>query len=457
MSLMLVLCYSKGYSKILRIVPGSPRHFAFDILSFKLPGPATDSVRADIYLAIPYQILEFQYAVDKYVADYGAIVQITDRTSGQVMLDRYQTYNVLESVSAHEQRNRTGQEYADAEQFSIKLAAGRDYEFHLTVRDLSSHREYDTLVHYTTKDFRRSYISISDLMIYRTKRGERIVPSIGSEVSTLSSLESGVFAEVYNAPADSMLGIVSEVLAVKPDHTPDENTIAYRTSGIIHIPPSHDTGRTAPSAIAETPVFLPMAFDDLWVGHYMLKMYILPATMDTSLRMSDELQKHSLTMGQKSITVSNARGIPISESDLTQAIEQLRLIATGSEWDSLSSAKTTIEKRNAILDFWQRKNPNNGEGYNRAMQVFYARVQYANDHFNDGLSQGWKSDRGRVYIALGPPEYIDSHSYDAMQRPYEIWQYPTFHQQYNFVDRYMLGEYRLVGPPPPPGTFIWDK
>ena len=454
---LLILGCCIAYSKVPDILPRNAPHFAFDILSFKSPGPSSDSVRVDVYLAVPYQALEFQYAVDKYVADYGAIVQITDRVNGQVIFDRYQAYNVLESVALHEQRIEAGQERADAEQFSVKLAAGHAYEFHLMIRDLSSHHEYDTVVHCTTKDFRTSYTSMSDLMVYRSKRGQHIVPSIGSDVGMISGNESGVFAELYNAPADSTVYVVSEVFAIKSDHTTSEEDVASHVVSITHTPASHDAGQTAPSSISEVPIFSSGIFDDLWIGRYKLQTYILSSAQDTNLRLPNELRKRAIAWSEKIITVSTEHGIPISESDLTQAIDQLRLIAIGSEWDSLNAANTVAQKRDAVLNFWRGRNYNGAGGYNRPMQIFYARVQYANDHFGGGFSQGWRSDRGRVYIALGPPEYIDSHPYEATQKPYEIWEYPSLHFRYYFVDRYMLGDYRLVGAPPPLGTFIWDK
>ena len=55
-------------------------------------------------------------------------------------------------------------------------------------------------------------------------------------------------------------------------------------------------------------------------------------------------------------------------------------------------------------------------GGNQPMEVFYSRVEYANTHFGTG-QQAWKSDRGRVYIALGAPDAIDSHPDEMMQKP----------------------------------------
>jgi GWxTD domain-containing protein len=448
-----------------RMFQGAQQRFAFDILSFKSTTLPSDSDRVDIYIAVPYMMIEFLYAVDKYVADYGATVQITDRSTGRLVLDKYETYNILESKAEHDRVLGTrkysngGAERADAEQFTTKLIGGKDYDIHLAVRDLSAHRDYDTTFIFRPKDFRASFTTLSDLMIYRSMHNNRIVPSIGTDVATLSGDEPGVFAELYNAPSDSTLGIVAEVIPTKPDGSIDQGNNAVRVVGSIHTAALHDSTRMAPPAEPEVSVFQSTPFDNLWVGRYVLHLYILPSVKDTDLRTLAELHARAIASGERNISVNSAHGIPVAASDLDQAIDQLHLIATSTEWDSLEAAKTVAQKRDAILDFWQKRNPERG-GANRPMQIFYARVQYANEHFNGGLSQGWRSDRGRVYIALGPPEYVDSHPYDTRRPPYEAWQYPNLSAsvstRYVFVDRYMLGDYRLEGSLPPSGIFIWQ-
>ncbi|HWF44491.1 MAG TPA: GWxTD domain-containing protein [Candidatus Kapabacteria bacterium] len=447
-----------------RMFQGPQSRFAFDILSFKSTNLPSDSDRVDIYIAVPYAMLEFLYAVDKYVADYGATVQITDRSTGMLVLDKYETYNILESKADHDRILGTrrysngGAERADAEQFSTYLVGGKDYDIHLSVRDLSAHRDYDTTFTFRPKDFRASFIALSDLMIYRSMHNNRIVPSIGTDVATLSGDEPGIFAELYNAPPDSTLGIVAEVFPIKPDGSMDEGNSAVRVTGSIHTAAMHDSSRMAPPSEPKVSMFQSIPFDNLWVGRYILHLYILPSVKDTNLRTLAELHARAIASGERNITVNSAHGIPVAAADLDQAIDQLHLIATGTERDSLDVAKTAAQKREAILDFWQRRNPERG-GANRPMQIFYARVQYANEHFSGGLSQGWRSDRGRVYVALGPPEYVDSHPYDTRRPPYEVWEYPNLSasvsRRYVFIDRYMLGDYRLEGPSPPSGTFIW--
>jgi GWxTD domain-containing protein len=427
------------------IAPPQPRP-SFDLLAFK--GSTPDSVRIDLYVAVPYRMLEFVFAGDKYVADYATSMQIEEPETEHVIIDRYKSYTVLESTYEKQQRIATHDERADAEQFSFALSPLRKYTVHLSVRDLSSHNIFDTSFEYQPSVVTARHIS--DLMVYRQRRGMTVVPSIGDNVTSLTP-NSGIFAELYDTPPDSVLGIVAEVASGDADYPTNENIAARSVTWI----------RTAVSTqrLPQTALFIPLSYSELWLGKYRLRVFVLPTVADTSLQDWRSLEKHSIATSERSIIVTAQRGIPLAAADIDQAIEQLRLIATGTEWDSLTAGESTKEKRDAILEFWRKRNQE-ARGFRsddvRPMEVFYSRVQYANEHFASGFQPGWKSDRGLVYISLGPPAYIDSHPYEAMQKPYEIWEYMAPHARYTFVDQYMLGDYRLIGSPPPPGTFIWD-
>ncbi len=470
------------------IVGDAPR-VVFDLLAFKrsanapgrFAGGPSDSTRMDLYFAVDYNSLEFLYAIDKYVADYSVTIQIM--TGGNLILDRYEAYTVLESTIEHHARTQYAQSRADAQQISFLLTPGTAYTMRLSVQDHASRNSFDTSFDFNVKDLGGSSPSMSDLMIYRDRSGSRIVPSIGPDVSSMtgrSSLDEqadysskGIFAELYNMPADSTVGIVTEIVSAHSGNALDTGSFVSRATTTLPIAPANSAARTAPASTPVTPLFAPVSFDGVWTGYYWLHTFVLPSARDTSLNDLSTLETRAITSAKRKILVTIAQGIPISAGDLDRAIEQLGVIATGAEWDSLSHARTPRQKRDAILDFWRKKNApssmlasSNSE--NRAMEVFYSRVEYANAHFGTTFQAGWKSDRGRVYIAYGPPDLIDSHpegyeasstmrqAYGGLQAPYEVWQYSTQGMRYIFVDEYMLGDYRLRGAFPPEGTFVWQ-
>jgi len=122
---------------------------------------------------------------------------------------------------------------------------------------------------------------------------------------------------------------------------------------------------------------------------------------------------------------------------------------------------TPDEKEQFIEQFWFRRDPDPRTAENEFKLEHYRRIAYANDHFTSGL-QGWRTDRGRVYIIHGPPAEIESHaSAGAYSRPmnegggttstfpFEVWTYRHIDGVgddvvLEFVDPSLSGEYRLA-------------
>lgn len=76
------------------------------------------------------------------------------------------------------------------------------------------------------------------------------------------------------------------------------------------------------------------------------------------------------------------------------------------------------------------------------------RVDYSNRFFGS-LSEGWKSDMGRIYIRNGKPDEIekDTTADDTryVRKDYQIWKYRgRINAVYVFVDMQMSGKYQLV-------------
>jgi len=68
------------------------------------------------------------------------------------------------------------------------------------------------------------------------------------------------------------------------------------------------------------------------------------------------------------------------------------------------------------------------------IELFYQRVEDANKQFSN-FKEGWKTDRGMLYILFGPPWYIDN----EVQR--QIWSY-SYNSQ-DFEKNFLLVAPRL--------------
>lgn len=136
-------------------------------------------------------------------------------------------------------------------------------------------------------------------------------------------------------------------------------------------------------------------------------------------------------------------------------------IITKEEKRAFQALQTDEERENFIENFWRRRDPNPDTEENEYREEYYERIAYANQHFTSGIP-GWKTDRGRIYIAWGKPDSIESHpaggSYDrpfyegggsTTTYPFEIWFYRHLDNvgdgiEIEFVDPTGTGEYRIA-------------
>ena len=70
--------------------------------------------------------------------------------------------------------------------------------------------------------------------------------------------------------------------------------------------------------------------------------------------------------------------------------------------------------------FWVKRDPANPK---RAWEEYYEKVKLVNREFGCKLVQGYRTDRGRVYLQYGPPNSIYESPFDSHSYPYQIWHY----------------------------------
>jgi len=55
-----------------------------------------------------------------------------------------------------------------------------------------------------------------------------------------------------------------------------------------------------------------------------------------------------------------------------------------------------------VADFWKRRDPTPETAANEFRSMYYTRHAVADKAFRAGIP-GWMTDRGRIFILLGPP------------------------------------------------------
>ena len=121
-------------------------------------------------------------------------------------------------------------------------------------------------------------------------------------------------------------------------------------------------------------------------------------------------------------------------------------IATRRERKSYKGLKTVNEKRSYLYDFWKKRDTNPETIENEYRNLYLRRVEQANEQFSSGVTPGWNTDQGRVYLLYGRPDEIEYHNQPIDKKPHEIWFYHAIQGGvlFVFVDQTGFSDYYLV-------------
>jgi len=137
----------------------------------------------------------------------------------------------------------------------------------------------------------------------------------------------------------------------------------------------------------------------------------------------------------------------MTEEQVETSFEQIQYITSDYEKDVWDKCQTIGAKQRFLYTFWQSRNTDTTKPYNQALEEYRVRIQYANKHFRFGLNkEGWRTERGRVYLQYGPPSEIESHVRVGEEPAYDKWMYHDYQGgiEFVFVDFLSNGRYQLV-------------
>ncbi len=133
--------------------------------------------------------------------------------------------------------------------------------------------------------------------------------------------------------------------------------------------------------------------------------------------------------------------------------EEVFYIITPVEREVFLKLQSNRERDIFFEAFWKQRDPTPGNEKNEFREEHFKRLIYVNKRFRGAGKSGWESDRGKVYVILGPPMDIRIfHSTDAYY-PSEVWYYQgltgfglpqAFHLL--FFQKGRIGDYVLYNP-----------
>ncbi|MFH1962545.1 MAG: GWxTD domain-containing protein [bacterium] len=124
--------------------------------------------------------------------------------------------------------------------------------------------------------------------------------------------------------------------------------------------------------------------------------------------------------------------------------ETARLIMTTEEKGIFNHLPDRESRQEFIRDFWAKRDPDSDTEENKFKEDFFSRIEYANLHFREGIP-GWKTDRGRIFIYLGPPDKIEQRPFinDPSVKGLVWWGYYRYSIGIEFVDTTGDGSYTI--------------
>jgi len=375
-----------------------------DFLSFK---GNEDKTRVDVFIQVPYNAVQFVKTGQGFEASYSLSVSFYDENKQNLITEKIWNEKIVaisfELTSSPENFNLGHR--------SFELKPGV-YSIQTSLTDNDSKNQYSSENVYSVKSF-SSTPSMSDVMLVAKKTivdgNTKIIPNVSRNI--LSDRDDlSTFIEIYSDTARSLL---TDYLIL------DENEIE-----VTNVTKKVELNK------GTTQVFNNIDSLTLNLGSYYLKVTL----RDSSGKMFDYSVKSF---------VSRWFGVPHSITDLEKAVDQMVYIANPEDISYINDASDRMEKAKRFVAYWIKYDSNPSDSYNPVFNEYYNRVAMANANFTTYSLEGWRSDRGMVFIILGPPDNIERHPFEYYAKPYEIWQYYNLNRSFLFVDNTGFGDYRL--------------
>ena len=104
--------------------------------------------------------------------------------------------------------------------------------------------------------------------------------------------------------------------------------------------------------------------------------------------------------------------------------EEVNYLITNQEKATFLALTTNQDRDHFIENFWAIRNPDPNSPTNTFREEHYRRLEYANTHFGSlAALDGWSTDRGMVYITLGPPQQKRAYPNARELKQIETWFY----------------------------------
>jgi GWxTD domain-containing protein len=383
------------YQKLGRLAAADPLPFVGSV-AFGA-GPA-DSVITVLGLSLENRALAFQREGNLFVARYRVSISFQRSGTRSVELTRDEIVRVptfQETLRADE---------SVLFQQVLRLTPG-PYDVSVTVRDASSTAESRAQGRYTAPSFQAGSTSAPILAYQATGRGSLTDPlsvvlnprgAVGYGADTLLA-----YIEGYNFPGAATVPF--EVLDEQQNVIYDDS---LRFRG----------GRAVESQVIR------LAPDSISLGELKLVVGSPPAQRSVS----------ALVSFSQAWVITN----------FEEMLDILRYFGEPEKINAMRKAPAS-ERSRLWREFYAETDPNKITPENEALNQYFGRITGANARFTDEGVPGWRTDRGEVFITLGPPDESIETTPGTAGRVVR-WTYLDYRLALFFQDETGFGRLRLT-------------
>ncbi|MCR4437834.1 MAG: GWxTD domain-containing protein [bacterium] len=382
--------------------------FSYDVFNFAC-GDSTKS-RLDVYICFANDVLQFvKLAPDSFSAAYEVHALVYDRKKNLVA-SRSRTGRLV--VRSFAETNSWTSLTTECIRFELEP---QKYQVAIGLTDMDTRKTMERQRDVELREFTRTRVHMSDIVFADTLQlvnGQlrQIVPNLLRAFGSPKS-QFKAYCEVYPPLGADSVEVSYEVFDSRQQSIRRERQVFSGKGGV-----------------------LPLAID-------------LRSVVQQPGRYELAIQARS-TRGRATVKSRFAvqwGTLSFRDTNIDLAIEQLRYVARKKDIDAMLAA-TPAEREMLFEVFWRRRDPTPGTERNELREEFFRRVDFANRQFTVLLSErdGWRTDRGRIYIIYGPPTEVEREPTQLDSPAYEIWYYRHLNRRFLFADRNGTGDYQLV-------------
>lgn len=394
-SLTRIFNATQFYQKLGRLAAGDPLPFV-GTLAFAA-GPA-DSVIAVIGLSLENRALAFQREGNTFVARYRVSLSLQRQDAPSVDLTREE----IVRVAGFQETLRSDESILF--QQVLRLLPGT-YKVSVTVRDVGSTSESRATQEYTAPSFGKGSFSAPILAYQATGRG-----SLADPLSLVLNPRGAV-----GYGSDTLLAYIEGYGFDRPTTVPfqvfDEQDHAIYT----------DSLRFRGERPVESQV-VRLSPDSVSLGE--LRLVIGSG--------AEERTVSALVSFTQAWVVTN----------FEEMLDLLRYFGHDDRISAMRKAPAS-ERSRLWREFYAQTDPNPATPENEALNQYFGRVSAANQRFTDEGVAGWRTDRGEVFINLGPPDEVIESTPGTGSRIIR-WTYVEFRLVTYFQDETGFGRLRLT-------------